>query len=174
MITESRILVVTPLFRQVRDDIGPGVNILHFDPARPREMLLEFRRLAEGHPPPSAYVLDVGRFSDETEWAFVSDAVGRAGASPLRGLGPIMKEPFVDVTRLYHVPEGNTGVEVVALGDRYLDDPALPADVARGRTVCSHLHAAAILAHTEELRVTGILVSAAALPAFDIDRALRT
>ena len=173
MVTESRIIVVTPLLHRARTGIGLGENIIHFDPARPREMLLEFRRLAEEDTPPHVYVLDVGRFSDETQWAFVSDAVGRSGANPLRGLGPIMKEPFVDVTRLYHVPEDSTGVEVVALGNRFRADPGLIADVARARPICSHLHAAAILAHAEGLRVTGVLVAEPAIPEFEIDRSLQ-
>jgi hypothetical protein len=172
MVTGSNILVVTPLFRQARADIGSNVSTVHFDPARPREMLLEFRRLSEGDAPPHMYVLDVGRFANETQWAFVSDAVGRAGANPLRGLGSIMKEPFVDVTRLYHVPKGFAGVEVIAVGDRFRDDPRLLTDIARERPLCSHLHAAAILAHTEGLRVTGILVSESDILEFDIDGAL--
>lgn len=172
MVTEQRVIVVTPLFREVSTEISLGENAIHFDPARPREMLLEFRRIAEADASLLICVLDVGRFSDETQWAFVADAVSRAGANPLRGLSRIMKEPFVDVTRLYRVPEDKSGEEVVALGDRYQDDPGLIPEVARGRPVCSHLHSAAILAHTEGLRVTGILVSESAIPGFDIDRAL--
>jgi hypothetical protein len=177
MFAESIVPVSTPLFRQALENAGVtfdvGARGIFFDPSKPEKMLLAFRLLAETGKDPSVWVLDVGCFPEETPWAFVSDAVGRSGSNPLRGLGRIMKEPFVDVCRLYRVPRGAAGVEVIALGDRYRDSLDQSPPDADTRPICSHLHGAAILAHTEGLRVTGVLVSEATIPNFNLDQVLQ-
>jgi hypothetical protein len=173
MVSKSNVLVPTPLFRfalkNAAVELDSGAHCIPFDPSIPDEMLLAFRRLAAEQTAPSVLVLDVGHFWDETQWAFVSDAVGRSGANPLRGLGRIMKEPFVDVTRLYYVPNGSKGLEVIALGDRFKEYPGADFRDPQKRPVCSYLHGAAILAHAEGLRVSGVLVSESALPRFNTD-----
>ena len=172
MVADSTVLVPTPLFLHALEKTGVdfyfGATTVFFDPYQPEEMLRAFRRLAEAGKQPSVCVLDIGCFGDETQWAFVSDAVGRSGKNPLRGLGRIMKEPFVDVSRLYHIPGGMAGVEVIALGDRYQEHLDQCQHAAHARPFCSHLHGAAVLAHTEGLRVTGVLVSESAIPNFNI------
>lgn len=177
MVADSRILVPTPLFRhalaKAPDDFDFGADSILYDPSKPEEMLLDFRRLVGARSLPPVYVLDIGHFWDNSEWAFVSDAVGRSGTNPLRGLGRIMKEPFIDISRLYHVPLGAAGVEVIALGDRYKEYLDQCPRAAHIYPACSHLHGAAILAHTEGLRVTGVLVSEAALPNFNIERVIQ-
>jgi hypothetical protein len=174
MVAESKVLVPTPLFLQALENAGAafdfGTSSIFFDPSKPEEMLLAFRLLSDKKKKPSVCVLDMGCFRDETRWAFVSDAVGHSGKNPLRGLGRIMKEPFVDVSRLYHVPRSAAGVEVIALGDRFQEHLDHCQGAAHPHPVCSHLHGAAILAHTEGLQVTGVLVSEEAIPNFNIDQ----
>jgi hypothetical protein len=174
MVAISKVLVPTPLFLEALVNAGVTYNFdatsIFFDPSKPEEMLLAFRLLSDNEKQPSVRVLDIGYFGDETQWAFVSDAVGHSGKNPLRGLGRIMKEPFVDVSRLYRVPRDSASVEVIALGDRYREYINHYQGAAHPRPACSHLHGAAILAHTEGLRVTGVLVSEAAIPNFSIDQ----
>jgi hypothetical protein len=177
MVVESMVLVPTPLFLQALENAGMTFDFdatsIFLDPSKPEEMLLAFRLLSDTGNKPQVCVLDIGCFRDETQWAFVSDAVGHSGKNPLRGLGRIMKEPFVDVSRLYHVPPGAVGVEVTALGDRYREHSGQYLRAANTRPTCSHLHSAAILVHTEGLQVTGVLVSEAAIPNFTIGQILQ-
>ncbi|MFC1484798.1 hypothetical protein ACFL6Q_07115, partial [Candidatus Neomarinimicrobiota bacterium] len=174
MAAEAKVLIPTPLFLQALESAGLefdfGTTNIFFDPSKPKEMLLAFRLLSDTKKKPSVCVLDIGCFRDETQWAFVSDAVGHSGNNPLRGLGRVMREPFVDVSRLYHVPPGATGTEVIALGDRYQEHISKCQGTTHPHPVCSHLHSAAILAHTEGLHVTAALVSEVAIPNFNIDQ----
>jgi hypothetical protein len=174
MVAISKVLIPTPLFLKALENAGVTFDFdatsIFFDPSKPEEMLLAFRLLSDTGKKPSVCILDIGCFRDETQWAFVSDAVGHSGKNPLRGLGRIMKEPFVDVSRVYHVPRGAASVEAIALGDRFQKHLAQCQSAVHPRPVCSHLHGAAILAHTEGLRVTAVLVSEAAIPNFNIDQ----
>jgi len=136
-------------------------------------MLSTFRRIREAEGDQPVIIFDIARFSDETKWSYVADGVNRSGANPLRGLGAVMREPFIDVSRLYSVPAGETGLEVVSLGARYDAAEDNPLADSTGRPVCSYLHSAAILAHAEGLAVTGVLVAEAYVPRFDF-RQVRT
>ena len=163
--------VWTPTFSQAsatqKGGLAEPARLMHYDPARLREALLAFRDRGNAAGVTPVVIFDLARFPNETSWAYVRDGINRSGAHPLRGLAALMQEPFVDLTRLYHVPAGETGVVADCIGARYPGDPS--AELRAGpseRPVCSHLHDAAILAHTEGLRVTGVLVSAAHMPDF--------
>lgn len=145
----------------------PDIRTIRFDPADPEKLLLSFRRIREDEGNRPVTVFDIARFPDDKAWAYVADAVNRSGANPLRGLGAVLREPFLDVSRLYSVPAGETGLVAVSLGARYdaaKDDPVMRST---GRPVCSYLHDAAILAHAEGLAVTGIVVAESHVPRFD-------
>ncbi|MFB0516573.1 MAG: hypothetical protein ACETWG_08210 [Candidatus Neomarinimicrobiota bacterium] len=133
-------------------------------------MLLAFRQLRAERGLVPVTVFDVARFPDDRPWAYVADGLNKSGVNPLRGLGALLREPFVDLSRLYLVPQGQSGVEAVALGARYpgtdLDSPAH----SRRLPVCSYLHDAAILAHVEGLLVTGVLVAETHLRSFDFQQ----
>lgn len=131
-------------------------------------MLLTFRRLKAERADQPVVIFDIARFPNGASWAYVADGVNRSGTNPLRGLGTLMRQPFVDVSRLYHLPEGCEGVELVALGSRYPGGEALLAGLRPGRALGGYLHAAAILAHTEGLRVTGVLVVESHAAHFDL------
>ena len=170
----STLWVWTPLFsRSVSPeglDPDPNIRIIRFDPADPEKLLLSFRQIREAEGDRPVTVFDIARFPDETEWAYVADAVNRSGINPLRGLGAVMREPFIDVSRLYSVPAGENGLEVVSLGTRYDAAEDNPFADSLGRPVCGCLHDAAILAHAEGLAVTGILVAESHAPRFDFSR----
>lgn len=158
------IWVWTPLFSQgirLAGSRWPGDGtILQPDMTQPKETLSALRRALEGDRGAVVAVCDVARFPDQTLWAYVADGINKSGANPLRGLGPALKEPFMDVSRLYQVPRGETGVVAVSLGDRYprrADGPGI---------ICSHLQTVALLAHATGMAVTGVLVSEAHLPDF--------
>ncbi len=159
----SPLWVWTPTFARAgaTQQAGPAERdrLMHYDPEHPREALLAFRDMGRTSGVTAVIIFDLARFPDETAWAYVRDGINRSGSHPLRGLAPLMREPFVDLTQLYHVPAGETGVVADCLGARY---PGGPSE----RAVCGHLHDAAILAHSEGLRVTGVLVSEAQRPEF--------
>ncbi len=145
----------------------PDARIIRFDPANPGGMLSTFRQLREAEGTRPVLVFDVARFRDKTEWAYVADGVNRSGANPLRGLGAVTREPFIDVSRLYNVPVGETGLEVVSLGARYDAAEDNPLADSPGRPVCGYLQSAAILAHAEGLAVTGVVVAESHITRFD-------
>ncbi len=145
----------------------PDARIIRFDPADPGQLLFAFRRIREAEGARPVLVFDVARFPDKTEWTYVADGVSRSGANPLRGLGAVTREPFIDVSRLYSIPVGETGLEVVSLGARYNAAEDNPLADPLGRPVCGYLHDAAILAHAEGLAVTGVLVAEQHVPGFD-------
>ncbi len=189
MTDPSPLWVWTPIFSQAsatqKAGLAEPARLMHYDPHRSREALLAFRERGNAAGGAPVVIFDLARFPDETPWAYVRDGINRSGAHPLRGLAALLREPFVDLTHLYHVPAGETGVVADCIGARYPGDPSAELRLARPprggsgqgwatprgagpweRPVCSHLHDAAILAHTEGLRVTGVLVSAAHLPDF--------
>ena len=177
MSTASPVWVWTPLFsRSVAPqglDPDPNICLIHFDPSVPEKLLLSFRRIREDEGTRPVLIFDTARFTDKTEWAYVADAVNRSGVNPLRGLGTVMREPFIDVSRLYSIPAGKTGMEVVSLGARYDTAEDNPFADSLGRPICGYLHDAAILAHAEGLAVTGVLVAESYVSRFDF-RLVRT
>ncbi len=171
MTTLSPVWVWTPNFsRSVSPeglDPDPNIRIILYDPADPEKLLLSFRRIREAEGGRPVLIFDTARFPDKTELAYAADCVNRSGANPLRGLGAVMREPFVDVSRLYSVPAGKTGLEVVSLGTRYDAAEDNPLAHSLGRPVCGYLHDAAILAHAEGFTVTGVVVAEQHIPRFD-------
>ena len=141
-----------------------GPRRLDYDPSDPGGALMSLRRLREEGFPGGVTIFDLARFPADRTWAYVADGINRSGGNPLRGLGSIMEEPFVDLSGLYTLPDGAAGVVAVALGERY------PGELS-DRPVCSHLHDAAILAHTAGLPVTGVLVEEFHVADFDFRRA---
>ncbi|UCD37379.1 MAG: hypothetical protein JSW54_11180 [Fidelibacterota bacterium] len=135
-------------------------------------MLLTFRSLYDEQGSLTVIVFDVARFPDDTKWAYVADAVGRSGANPLRGLGRLLRSPFIDVSRLYHLPADETGVVATSLGARYSELAPDAALLHSGRPLCGELHSAAVIAHAERLQVTGVLVAEPYLHEFDFLRVL--
>ena len=148
----------------------PDARIFRFDPAAPDQLLFAFRRIREAEGPRPVLVFDVARFPDKTEWTYIADGVNRSGSNPLRGLGAVTREPFIDVSRLYNVPVGEVGLEVVSLGARYDAAEYNPLADSLGWPVCGHLQSAAILAHAEGLTVTGVLVAEAYVSRFDFQQ----
>ena len=175
MTTVTPVWVWTPNFSRALAAAGlkqdPDIRIIRFDPADPGGMLSTFRQLREAEGARPVIIFDTARFPDITEWAYVADGVNRSGANPLIGLGAVMREPFIDVSRLYSVPASETGLEVVCLGARYdaAEDSPL-ADSPGGRPVCGYLQDAAILAHAEGLAVTGVLVAEQHITRFDFSQ----
>lgn len=159
----STIWVWTPDFSTAAEamDVRPpeAVQFVQFKPDQSEKMLVSFRQLKETLPEAHVVVFDVARFPDGRKWAFVSDGIGRSGANPLRGLGPLLREPFIDVSHLYHVPDGCSGIIAVSLGSRFHSQEYDPAAMRSDHPVCGHLQNAAILAHSEGFQVTGILVA---------------
>ncbi|UCH62287.1 MAG: hypothetical protein JSU77_10830 [Fidelibacterota bacterium] len=172
--SSSPVWVWTPHFSRAtaaaRLKSNPGIRIIHFDQADPEKMLLLFRRIREDVGDQPVTVFDLARFPDGREWSYVTDGVNRSGANPLRGLGAVMREPFIDVSQLYNVPTGELGLEVVSLGARYDAAEDNPLPDSRGRPVCGYLQDAAILAHTEGLAVNGVLVAESYVPHFDFSQ----
>ncbi len=173
----SPVWVWTPLFSRRIATAGlepaPDIRIIRFDPAGPEKLLLSFRRIREDEGDRPVIIFDIARLPDDKAWAYVADAVNRSGANPLRGLGAVLREPFIDVSRLYSVPAGQTGLEVVSLGARFSSIDSMPSEISPGRPLCSYLHDAAILAHAEGLAVTGIVVAESHASRFDFGQVLR-
>ena len=140
----SPLWVWTPLFSHAVGDLEPqkvpDTHIIRFDPADPGEMLAAFRLIREDEGDRPVIIFDIARFSDDRDWAYIADGVNRSGSNPLRGLGAVMREPFIDVSRLYSVPVGETGLEVVGLGARYPAIESGPFEPSRGRPICGYLH----------------------------------
>ncbi|MBA7708984.1 hypothetical protein ES703_117891 [subsurface metagenome] len=174
MTTVSPVWVWTPHFARAMAAAGlkpdPDIRIIRFDPANPGGMLSTFRQLREAEGARPVIIFDTARFPDITEWAYAADGVNRSGANPLRGLGTVMRQPFIDVSRLYSVPAGETGREVVCLGARYDAAEDNPLADSPGRPVCGYLQEAAILAHAEGLAVTGVLVAESHITRFDFSQ----
>ena len=174
MTTVTSVWVWTPHFSRAVAAAGlkpdPDIRIIRFDPADPGGMLSTFRQLREAEGARPVIIFDTARFPDKTEWAYAADGVNRSGANSLRGLGAVMREPFIDVSRLYSVPAGETGLEVVSLGARYDAAEDNPLADSPDRPVCGYLQDAAILAHAEGFTVTGVLVAEAQVPRFDFQR----
>lgn len=171
--TVAPVWVFTPHFsRSVAAGLkpDPDIRIIRFDPADPGGMLTTFRQIRENEGDRPVLIFDTARFPDKTEWAYAADGVNRSGANPLWGLGALMREPFIDVSRLYSVPAGKTGLEVVSLGARYNAAEDNPLADSPGRPVCGYLQDAAILAHAEGLAVTGVLVAEAHVTRFDFSQ----
>jgi len=149
----------TPAFRRLwqagQQVLPDGVKLVpEFQPGS-EQILLQLRRLEQA----GATVLtlfDVGRLNAGQTWRYVDDVISKSGVNPLRGLGSLLRLPFIDISRLYHCPAGQKGVTAIALGSRY---------AASGNTApaCGELHHLAILAHAEELSVTAIIVTARAV-----------
>lgn len=138
---------------------APDGRIMTGDVMNYLQALLHFRKAkSEGYS--KAVILDIGRLPVGKIWDYVGDAINKSGSNPLRGLGPQLLEPFIDVTQLYSVPDNVKGLEIIALGDRY--DSATMVNPA-----CGWLHHLAIVAHAEKLRVMGIVLDAARLEDFD-------
>lgn len=159
--TGRSVWAFTPAFRQLWDAAEKSrpaaVDLLTDNPLTPEKKLLQFRQLRKGRVT-AVTLFDVGRLPDGDDWRYTQDVVSKSGANPLRGLGSLLKEPFVDVSRLYHCPAGHTGITVTALGRRYAGNPNIsPA--------CGELHHLAILAHAAGLNVTAVIVAAKAVPA---------
>jgi|GEM_PF-6295210 len=174
MTTVTPVWVWTPHFSRAMAAAGlkpdPDIRIIRFDPADPGGMLSTFRQLREAEGAQPVLIFDTARFPDITEWAYAADGVNRSGANPLRGLGAVMREPFIDVSHLYIVPSGETGLEVVCLGARYDEAEDSPLADSLGRPVCGYLQDAAILAHAEGFTVTGVLVAEAHISRFDFSQ----
>ncbi len=174
MTTVTPVWVWTPHFARSVVAAGlkpdPDIRIIRFDPANPGGMLSTFRQLREAEGARPVLIFDTARFSDKTEWAYAADGVNRSGANSLRGLGAVMREPFIDVSRLYSVPAGKTGLEVVCLGARYDAAEYNPLADSVDRPICGYLQSAAILAHAEGFTVTGIVVAESYVPRFDFQR----
>ena len=176
MTRDHLIWIWTPLFSKVAGAAAipsrEEIHILRYDPRSLREMLLTFRAWREQVGPCSALVMDIATFPDEQDWAYVADGIGKSGSNPLRGLGPLLHEPFVDVSRLYHLRQGTSGITVMALGDRYLTVDTAALAARSSLPVCSHLQEAAILAHAEGFSVTGVLLAEHVAPHFDFGQVL--
>lgn len=148
----------TPAFRLLWQAGGQAVpgqvkRAPEFQPDA-EQNLMQLRKLKQAGTT-ALTLFDVGRLDKGESWRYVDDVISKSGVNPLRGLGPLLRQPFVDITRLYHCPTGQKGVSATALGSRYEADSSAPA--------CGELHHLAILAHAEELRVTAIIVTAEAI-----------
>ncbi len=158
----GRLWIFTPSFaeawRSAGQRVPPAVRLL-ITPQEPSQQLALFRQQREAGAE-AVTILDLGRIPERQPWAYISDAVNRSGSNPLRGLTDRMREPFIDVTTLYHRPADSAGLEVIALGDRYRDQIQVsPA--------CGILHHLALVAHAEGFQVTGILVDEESLAGLD-------
>ena len=136
-----------------------SIQLVRFVPDEPRVMLLTFRLYRKTSPHAPMLIFDLAHFPDERKQAYVRDGIGRMGANPLRGLGPLLREPFIDVSRLYHVPLDEEGVVAVSIGERFHSTERDPDTLRSPHAVCSYLQSAAILAHSEGFRVMGVLVA---------------
>ncbi len=153
----NTIWVWTPLFAQGGLAAGSrrpsGLQILKPDVRVPREVLLAFRHGVKADGVESLVIFDVARFPAKTRWAYVADGINKSGFNPLRGLGPLLSHPFIDTSRLYQVPRGETGVVATSFGDRY------PVSSDSPGIICSHLQTLALLAHAAGATVIGVLLA---------------
>ena len=108
-------------------------------------------------------LFDLAILEGDRTWAFVEDSINRSGTNPLRQLDGLGTSRFIDVGHLYSVPGGRGGVAVTSLGARF--------EKARGKekTLCGHLHNAAIIAHAMGFEVTALVVTAEHLKRFELD-----
>ena len=136
-----------------------GVVLADVKSGSAQDQLIQFRRLMQGGAA-AVTLFDRGRLQPSVAWCYVADVISKSGENPLRGLGGLMTEPFVDVSHLYQLPAGATGQTVTALGSRLEQ----AADIV---PACGDLHHLAILAHAEGLRVTGVVVASGDLAGFD-------
>ena len=153
----------TPAFDQWWVEAGhvlpDGVDLLPGARMLPDEKLRQLRQV-RGDSREAIRLFDIGRLPDGRPWHYVADVVSKSGVNPLRGMGRLLKEPFVDVSRLYHLPAGASGLTITALGDRF--------DASSGVTpACGELHHLAILAHAESLKVTAVIVAGGRLSTLD-------
>lgn len=158
----------TPAFRQLWDsaekDRPAAVSLLPDENLTPDKKLLQFRDLQKGGTT-AVTLFDVGRLPEGDQWRYVADVVSKSGVNPLRGLGALLREPFVDVSWLYRCPAGHAGITITALGERYAGSPHIsPA--------CGELHHLAILAHAEGLSVTAVIMLAETVPAIKVEEFL--
>ena len=164
----STIWAWTSLFSQgglAADSAPPsGLKILRPDVRVPRKLLLAFRHSVKADKVRSVVIFDVARFPGKGPWAYVADGINKSGANPLRGLGPLLSQPFTDTSRLYQVPLDETGVVANSLGDRY------PGSSDRPDIICSHLQTLALLAHAAGAAVTGVLVAESQLAQISPER----
>ena len=158
----GRLWIFTPGFAEAWRSVGhrvpSGAHLLN-TPEEPAKQLALFRQQREAGAE-AVTILDLGRIPEGQAWAYISDAVNKSGSNPLRGMTDRMRDPFIDVTTLYHRPVGTPGLEVIALGNRYGDEMQMsPA--------CGVLHHMALVAHAEGFHVTGILVDKESLASLD-------
>lgn len=97
-------------------------------------------------------IWDLARMRSNRVWDFVKDGINRSGSNPLREMDSSRKYWFVDVSRLYQVPEGYQGIEIISLGERFHE-----GDISK-LAVCGHLQTLAIVAHGMKFDLTGIVV----------------
>ena len=109
------------------------------------------------------HLFDLAIMDGDRTWAFVEDSINRSGSNPLRQLGGLGSSRFIDVGHLYSVPRGRGGAAVISLGARF--------EKARGKekTLCGHLHNAAIIAHAMGFEVTAVVVTAGHLKRFEFN-----
>ena len=108
-------------------------------------------------------LFDLAILDGDRSWAFVEDSINRSGTNSLRQLGGLGTSRFIDVSHLYSVPGGRGGITVICLGARF--------EEARGKekTLCGHLHNAAIIAHAMGFEVTAVVVTAGHLMRFGFE-----
>ena len=112
-------------------------------------------------------IFDLAVLEGDRTWAFVEDSINRSGTNALRQLDGLGTSRFIDVGHLYSVPGGRGGVAVISLGARF--------EKARGKekTLCGHLHNAAIIAHVMGFEVTAVVVTAEHLKGFEFNEIKR-
>jgi hypothetical protein len=97
-------------------------------------------------------IVEKGLSEMHVDWVWVGDAINRSGANPLRGISGDWPDPFLDLTKLYHVPLGTLSSTVTYLGDRSIS-PEITGPS------CAYLHALAILAHRLNIAVSAVLIN---------------
>lgn len=102
-----------------------------------------------------ACIFDDGRIESGKTWAFVKDGINRSGSNPLRKLGTSPGKQFLDVSNLYQVPDGQEGIVIISLGERFKEEESL------SRESCSDLQELAIIANDLDFKVFGIVLSVA-------------
>lgn len=98
-------------------------------------------------------IFDVAIMPDDKNWAFVEDGINRAGTNPLRQLGGLSENRFIDIGHLYVVPKGQTGIQILSLGARFKE-----VEVSN-KAICGHLQNGAIVAYAMGFEVTAIVVT---------------
>ncbi|MCK4577310.1 MAG: hypothetical protein KAU50_00880 [Candidatus Marinimicrobia bacterium] len=137
------------------------------DISEPRNLLLEFRRYKADTGLSAVVIVDFATLPPALDKASVSGGINRSGLSPLRGLGDITREQFLDMSNIYHRVPGLEYITVTGLGARY------PTHVLPDRPCCGHLNNLAVLAHAEGLDVYGLLLKEQAEAIMDLDRLLK-